>query len=537
MPVFNIPAEYYGLVGIGNAIGNIGEASRAREDRARKQKFEDFTFQQAQDDALRKQEQDIINRTGQGSQEHIDFLKAHGLPTDGILVPQEVRNSRRISELSAIPEDQRTALQNAELNQLEGKPIEGLQAQLDSIARKTDIEKLQVDVAKLNANEARLNAEQRMAARDFLQKRYHISPAELDAMTQWQAYQQTGAQLELTQAEAANQRAEAAVRNETANSGYDPTQIRQITNELNKFNTGKPFTTDQVKKGLNDQLFGNEAERFRRAYTVYNLTPQYKEVTRQIDDINNEIIDAQNRLASARKNKDQTTIDELNVRIKTLSAQGNKIKAQYEATRDAAFGVGSTNPTLNPAGSTTPQTTASGVTGVPTGQVFPEELQKAVAAQYPSLDAIDANATATPEEKSQLKAIWIAAHAKDQTAPPPKAVTTDTGIVDTAKVTYPEVHSAPTKKDTPPPAKKNSVLNNPTSYPAIPSNLAPRNPSNEKYYKEIESLTHKRTRIDRQIAKLIGDPSKTKEFKLLQDENFKINQRLNELYPLVNAAG
>lgn len=425
MPVFQVPEEYYGLVGLGRAGSQIGNTIRGYTDRKRNREREDFVFDEEKKESIRREEDRIIKDTGQGSEAHVAFLKENNLPFEGILVPQEVRNTRRRDALASKPPESRTAVENAELNALEGKPLRGYEAELADLQRRTDLDEITLAVNKLTLNEARLTAEDRIRAREILQTKYNISPGELDALTSMTAHRQAEANLNLTNANIAetNSRANyydaqaAGEAEAAATGGYDKTQIRQMTQEFNTNRVtfgGRPFTTTIMQQGLARTLPPEEQKKFDTAYTHYNLIPKAKEANEAIAAARKRIatITAQRAVEARREKPNEETLAGFDNEIAGLRSEIIQHGRDYQTLRETSYGV--------PVGSTTPRTSGTGPSApaeeAPEG-IDPAELRK-VALEFGSIAAIDAAEGLDATQKSLLKNAFIAATATASTPRP-----------------------------------------------------------------------------------------------------------------------
>jgi hypothetical protein len=401
MPVFQIPEEYFGLVGIGNAIGGIGERQRERRETKRREEREDFLLAEAQRDAKRKREQDIIRDYGQGSQAHLDYLSKAGLPTEGVLVAPEVRNQQRLNELKALPT--RTRAEQAELNVLEGKPFEGYEEQLASLDRKVKLEDLQVTLAEYQSKEAQFKTDQRNRFATAMQAKYDMSPEEFEAAMQWTAYQQARANLGLTQAQTNEVNAQAVQRRADAAStslGVDLVQARQLATDLNRAGVvkGTPFSADFVAKGLAGRLTGQDKTRFELAFAQYNMRDD-REALSELIRRNNATITRLRATANATDNKDEK--ERINADIAGLVAESRDAQTRFAQQRDATYAqIQGRQPAPRTAG----ETAASGAPVGRYADIIDDEVI-AVARKFSSPAAIDASGLPA-EEKEILKEAW-----------------------------------------------------------------------------------------------------------------------------------
>jgi hypothetical protein len=363
MPVFNIPAEYYGLVGIGNAIGEIGAGQRERRDRRRKEEREDFVFDEAKKDAERGRERDIIQRYGQGSKAHAAYLTSIGKDPSGILKPLEVRNAEELERILTIPEENRTREEKAKANLLQGLPVEGLEAQLDSIARRVNMENLNLVVASYQAKEAQYSFEKKQEIEESIRKKFGISSADLEVVQMDISLKQARASLGLTQANINATNASAA-----RDRAYAVNIVAEKTDPNKRLQALRDRFDSRFNK-INDQITG--------------------------------IIKA--RSAEEGQNKpSQAAIDSYTRQINQLRQEQRRLNEDY--TRDASAITGTSSE-----GATAPISSEAGsnpLEGIPADAV--EEL-KATALDFGSAAAIDASGL-PDSQKTILKSLLVAAN-------------------------------------------------------------------------------------------------------------------------------
>lgn len=484
MPVFNIPAEYYGLVGLSGAIGQINEKSQERRDRRRREEREDFVFEDAKLDRLRQEEADIIRNFGQGSERHAAWRAERKLPNEGIIKPLEVRNQERLTFLETKPEETLTEIERAEKNFLKGIPIQGFEGLLEEHKLELGNKELMNKVQKLALAEAQLKEEQRRETRRVLAETYGTTPEKIDALMQITGIKQAQANLGLTYAQITATNALAAEREadaqtEAATGGYDKASVRSLTAEMNKSRvTGNtPFSIDFVQKGLGRTLPPDDQRRFDVAWQHYNLQGPAKEVNKLIQDGVDEIskLKARRAVEARREEPNKETLAQIDADIAAQEASIRSARERFNREKSSAYRSAS-------GGTSAPNTTP----GVSTGagpSVDPEALREA-ALEYASVDDIENDPALPAEAKGLLKAAFVAA----RTAPPETPA-------------KPAANTAPPKEAPTAPA--------PDSF--LARNAAAREVN--KIRAEKERLTREISKLEKDISTVVDNPMATKEDK------------------------
>lgn len=446
MPVFNIPAEYYGLVGIGNAIGAAGEGIRNREDRRRRQEREDFVFEDMKQDQIYEAEERVIRDFGQGSKEHVKWRVDNKLPAEGIMVSQDTRLKEKEARIRSIPEANRTPGEQAFLRLREGEPVEGLEAQVAEIKKRADFLDLQIATAKIANSNALRDEKDKQRAEEVMCKKYNLCGGDYDALLQWTALEQQRKNLELIDANINQSNASAEASRALARDRDENNTTTNPANQAKQLNT----------------LRNNFNENWQR--------------------VNSKIASAQQARAKeqGQKNPSQQAIDAYTRQINELRDQHKQLNAEYSARAAAITGrpvESAPAPAVN-AGSNAGGTAA-------TEANFPEELKQKVLSDYSSVADIDADPDATPEEKAILKNIFVAASVS-KTAPPVA------------------VKAAASQE---PPPKEAPVAKTPSPNSFLARNAEARRVN--KIRDEKERLTREISKLKQDIASVTNNPMST----------------------------